>query len=458
MWIIWLLMLILPVFSETVSDFQPEDYEVDLKDEFFRHLRSSDVSSKGPDYFQNLPKPGGFRSIEDNTRHRRYIDGNPQYSDDARIRRSYHILPSAGLKSHFVLASSDSKQKQRRVKRQTEEKKDIKPNEKLPKRSEKILAEEPSNEFEINDFIRFKRDDDAVSRLKRDQEIRKSLTMDRDGTEREPRGATKEQWLKQPYPVERGEEDNVPSASDNIRAPRVHFVTQRRPNSDSRQPPPPPPPGPAFHSATYPVFRPYDDRGARSRDFDPYVQPLPHNYPRPRSYDPYNSRYYDPYYDRFDGRRYGPDDFEPRYKYPEPDFRATLPPFVPVPNKQKRIIYYATLPEVVHTSPSADHRYTYQYQDSYDDRYMSVPPGSNAPAVSGSNSADTYRIRKSYGNQLQKHREYERPRIDRQKKTPLYPVKVSTDVNVRETKKTPERKIYSETNGNYNYKAESGNF
>lgn len=37
-------------------------------------------------------------------------------------------------------------------------------------------------------------------------------------------------------------------------------------------------------------------------------------------------------------------------------------------------------------------------------------------------------------------------------KTP-YPLKVSTDVNVREVKKNPERRIYSETERRYAYKA-----
>lgn len=47
---------------------------------------------------------------------------------------------------------------------------------------------------------------------------------------RETRGATKEQWVKQPYPVRRSDDDlsydDSVQSQTNVRAPRVHFVTQ----------------------------------------------------------------------------------------------------------------------------------------------------------------------------------------------------------------------------------------
>lgn len=48
---------------------------------------------------------------------------------------------------------------------------------------------------------------------------------------REARGATKDYWVKQVYPIRKSDEmsfdDNIPSSSENVRAPRVHFVTQK---------------------------------------------------------------------------------------------------------------------------------------------------------------------------------------------------------------------------------------
>lgn len=48
---------------------------------------------------------------------------------------------------------------------------------------------------------------------------------------REARGAIKEEWVKQVYPVRKEDEmsfeDNIPSSSEHLRVPRVHFVTQK---------------------------------------------------------------------------------------------------------------------------------------------------------------------------------------------------------------------------------------
>lgn len=484
-----------------------EDYELDPKEAFFRHLRSYDVQQH-PEYVgqEELPVPGGL-----------------QFTDFTnRNKRSYHVLTSPGLQSHFKINLSDDKSKYKRNKRSALNFKPVvSDSEEEPCTEEDInmttevpttlsIKEAQDNNITpqdliINDFIRFKRDsvspeEDLAkpeaditglnSRSKREPEIRtEKMVMERDfnepGTDREPRGATKEQWIKQPYPVERPVDDNVPSASDSIRAPRVHFVTQRRPGQnnnqgviqENRQPQtPPPPPGPPAPQPP-PYHRMHDEREGRTRDFDPYSRPPPPPqspyypaYPRPRSYDPYRPRYYDPYFDRdrFDDRRYGFDGYDQRFdrdRNGRPMMpQLPLPPPPPPGNKQRRIIYYATLPEVVRTpSPnSADYRYRFRYQDGYDDRAPGMtssgrlPPGPPGPA--------DYRGGKPYTNQIQKHRDYDRANAER-KKTPLYPVKVSTDVNVREPKKSPERRVYSEVDRRYNnYKppsfqtAEEGSF
>lgn len=495
---IFLVFLLIGIEAEL--NLTPDDYEIDPKDAFFRQFRSYDFEQDDqelidPIDFQNIPKPGGFQSDDEND----------------RPKRSYHVLPSPGLTSHFKI-NTDGKSKYKRTKRHAIRKED--PIEEISTSSEieeiitttpKGIQERPDNnstkkDVVINDFIRFKRNPDIPdisqnpesvdpkgdsSRLKREPEIRtEKMVMDRDfnepGTDREPRGATKEQWIKQPYPVERPVDDNVPSASDNIRAPRVHFVTQRRPGQnnapgavpDQRQAPTqPPPPPPPFH-------RMHDEREGRTRDFDRYAPPQPYYpaYPRPRSYDPYRPRYYDPYYERFDDRRYPFEGgYDQRYKYDDRDRdgrpmmpQLPMPPPPPPPpppgNKQRRIIYYATLPEVVRNPNQNNDRYRYRY-DGYDDRLPAIAPGAmpvGPPPAAGA-PADRYG-RKPYSNQLQKQREYDRATADR-KKTPLYPVKVATDVNVREPKKNPERRIYSDVERRYNnYKppsfqtAEDGNF
>lgn len=70
----------------------------------------------------------------------------------------------------------------------------------------------------------------------------------------EARGATKEQWVKQIYPVRRNDDlydDNSQISSESVRAPRVHFVTQRR-NEIL-------PPSPTYHLY---------DRESRARNLD----------------------------------------------------------------------------------------------------------------------------------------------------------------------------------------------
>lgn len=113
----------------------------------------------------------------------------------------------------------------------------------------------------LNDFIRFKRGSEADqrARAKRRQDNQDNgdkmiMRSDSDDVDREAGSAMKEQWVKQPYPVQmprdNNYEDNAAAASDSFRAPRVHFVTHRL--SDSAQSPS--------------VYRSFEREG-RARDF-----------------------------------------------------------------------------------------------------------------------------------------------------------------------------------------------
>ncbi|KAJ8949094.1 hypothetical protein NQ318_016999 [Aromia moschata] len=208
----------------------------------------------------------------------------------------------------------------------------------------------------------------------------------RDETEtmRESRGATKEQWVKQEYPVRRSDhEDNslTSSEQDNLRAPRVRFVTQGM-----------------SESAPRPEYNRYD-REARSRNLN---KELAWNLAR----DPYRDMdLYQPRYTR---------NYVPRS---DPPYRG----------RQRRIIYYASLPEINRSPANADLRdgYDYRDRDRYDDRAF-------YPNMS-------YQLRKPYDKAR-----YE----ENERKAPLHPLKVSTDVSVRDVNKTPERRVYSEVDRN----------
>ncbi|XP_066254893.1 uncharacterized protein [Euwallacea similis] len=323
-------------------------------------------------------------------------------------------------------------------------------------------------EVEINDFIRFRRSPlESVGEESRgassDQErnlpnldpLTEKLVMDPpDDINRESRGAKVEHWMKNVYPVSKGDEvafnDNLPSSSDSIRAPRVHFVTQNF--EDNR----------LAHSE----LRPYE-REARARYFDRESERafapervlaperslvseralLPERGLPPRDLDremtrdnPYRRRFrsYGPltalrepergyYRDEVQAASYDPrgdyrDYYRPRYdsQYRTRNDYTAAPMAKP---SQKRIIYYATLPEVSRTPPNVNLRDRYRYEQyRYDDRYLNDP----------------YRYRANYPKAA---------RYEEENKAP-YPVKVLTDVNVREVKKNPERRIYSEADRN----------
>lgn len=459
------------------SDLDPED---DIKKLFFRRVRTDEdvQNTETPSsYFVDIPQPGGFKiDQEKNNRVRR--DTNDTKKADSTFEIVGQI--QADIEKHLgrpldiaVLDTEDPSEPENNTGSEI--------------KSQTKVSAEPKKEtgiVGINDFIRFRRDAQPEPQLsgknsntknvnveQRSESINEQIgeltdlssfsvsdTPKREEQEktgrmlmqeenivpegsREPRGATKEQWVKQPYPVhalsvdDNNYDDTVPSPSD-VRAPRVHFVTQRRletappqgnygnyeregrsrdlsrdsvrepPRAASRNPPPRKP----------------------EREYFP-EQPLKHYDPYPpRPFIPYRD---DPYY-RYEESRY-----EPQYGPAEHD--RYRPEFT---SRQRRIIYYATLPEVVRTPPNVNLRDRYSYRDRYDDRYVTSPSLSVA-------EGNSYRFRKPYPFTKSRY-DHEMERT----KAP-YPLKVSTDVNVRETKKNPERRIYSEPDRRYAYKAPS---
>lgn len=298
----------------------------------------------------------------------------------------------------------------------------------------------------LNDFIRFRRQaanaehktdqsedemevNENTGRTKREKDIQQredknSMQNNEQDGSREPRGTMKEQWIKQPYPVhiarESSYEDVSPLPSENYRAPRVHFVTHRI--SESEQSPP--------------FYRSFD-RKSRARDFKgDFVGDLASDgakdmnrdfsYRSGHRYDPHPHRQrYEPHYqqEEYRGRPY-----YPRYEQYDRYTPGNDHYSYSSNRQQRRIIYYATLPEVPNGSSRVGLWGKFGYRDPYDDRY-------NAPS-------DSYRYRKSSYNPA-------KSRYDADMEGSKTPLKVSTDLNVREIKKNPERRIYSETGRRY---------
>ncbi|KAK5639204.1 hypothetical protein RI129_011696 [Pyrocoelia pectoralis] len=317
------------------------------------------------------------------------------------------------------------------------------------------VAKKLSSNESADDFIRLRRGTgrDAVERdvenikdainvneyssnEKQRRTARMLLQDDNDVPEgfREPRGAIREQWVKQPYPVivdDTHFEDSIMENSDRV--PRAHFVTQRRLE-----------PSPA-------IYRMYEREG-RSRDtFRDLDRDLPPSASRvpPPNYDYYPSERPSKRFESYPIRSFNPYRDDPYYRYEESRYDPRYGsleserPRSELPTRQRRIIYYATLPEVVRTPPNVNLRNRYTYRDAYDDRYVTSP---SQPVGEES----SYRFRKPSTPYTKSRHEQE---IERTKAS--YPLKVSTDVNVRETKKNPERRIYSEPDSRYAYKAQS---
>lgn len=399
---------ILPLTCGDFSDFN-------LVDEFFARPELKDAFYKAKENYhkksESFSKPKGLKTwnVGENSLERttRDVEEDPDYKNKLKVAAQIEADVEKRLGQPLELIPFDLENENDTIVNGTEETPpEIITTTETP--ASLNFTDSSNDVIVLNDFIRFRREteengeDEDRDKREDEVEVRSEKLVD---AGREPRGAVTEQWVKQPYSVQ---EDNVPASSDGFRAPRVHFVTHRM--SESAQSPP------AF-------YRSFDHEPRMSdfpRDMDRDFSYRTRYYEHPQQYryrpDPYyhhddvrDRRYYGPRYDR-----YGPDRSD-HYSYSN--------------RQQRRIIYYATLPEVVRTPER------FSYYDRYDDRYPSP--------------SETYKFRKQPSFTVTKSR-YEQEMEGT--KTP-YPLKVSTDVNVREVKKNPERRIYSETERRYTYKA-----
>ncbi|KAH1023411.1 hypothetical protein HUJ04_012616 [Dendroctonus ponderosae] len=413
----------IPIESYDHGDHQENDMDLELlpvrrgrssssdedpKDYFFRSMRSfddfDDVRTLGP--YQNIPRPPLQSQAQE--RQKRSAPATPLLSPK-REDSLNGVIKNLGKPLEVV--SLDTRN--------------------LTQKDDEAESRLATDEVAINDFIRFRRAANVEesggkesSGQQKKVPLSQKLMMEASDEDmnREARGAIKEEWVKQVYPVRKEDEmsfeDNIPSSSEHLRVPRVHFVTQKF--TDNR-----------LASSD---MRPYD-REPRSRRIDRLpVRDPPRDLARDieednphfeRSYRSYGQpmergrAFYRDEYPRYDQRDYR-EYQRPRYQ----NYERSRNDFGSLMQKpQKRIIYYATLPEISRSPPNVDLRDRYRYErDRYDDRYVQDP----------------YRFRKSYPPKA---------RYEDEGKTP-YPVKVLTDVNVREVKKSPERRIYSEVDRN----------
>ncbi|XP_039758838.1 uncharacterized protein LOC120632866 [Pararge aegeria] len=175
--------------------------------------------------------------------------------------------------------------------------------------------------------------------------------------------ASNENWIKLPFPNRDDVHDILtpPQPSGeliNSRMPRVNFVTQNKAIEASES-----------RNDKESIQRPTRTDDLRTEFVRPEEESTQYKpvYPRQAVYYPednrrpyYDDRYHpaddlyrrDTFYDLYDRKRYNPG-YGPRVdRYDEAYDNY-------VPRKPKRIIYYAHLPEVVRTPPSADLRYRY---------------------------------------------------------------------------------------------------
>ncbi|KAL3289396.1 hypothetical protein HHI36_022825 [Cryptolaemus montrouzieri] len=398
--IICFYVLIIPIVSESWSPiedipieyFQPEDYqeshidheillrpsrtatsslgEVDLKERFFRSFDDETFpESKSDD--TNLPKLGGFppysrKSYLSEARSKREISEEPLLTQKVKVKGGIEDELGTGpleldtlnpLKDTSVSTESSG------------------PTAFTASPGDSLK----NNLIMINDFIRFKRRAEDISkedngitkkiseptsenRQKRERQIFKksaSISLANENHElesnREPRGLTRQEWVKFPYRLQENNErydDSAAASTDVVKAPRVHFVTQRR--SDSVENPL--------------LYR--NERQGRDSDLPREARGSVRE--REPSFSPRFPRRYEPAYPqfRYDARR---DDF--RGRYDERDlvedrrFSALPPPPNYSGNRQRRIIYYANLPEITRSPPGTDFRDRYRYRPDYDERY-----------------------------------------------------------------------------------------
>ncbi|XP_062565397.1 uncharacterized protein LOC134227748 isoform X2 [Armigeres subalbatus] len=231
---------------------------------------------------------------------------------------------------------------------------------------------------------------------------------------------TMESWAKTPYQVKKpAKEEEIDSEAEasmmsegiKARAPRVNFVTQKKFSSDQsearedkekiipelyRKPL-------ARLFYEYPaVPRAYDSYSAHSQSpmypkiynkYDEYHRDMMDRMhpPAPHRFDMYYQRRYDNDYDSYFPRY----SFPSYYYYPDKRFdvpsyyrdrnylltndvmdQPVIPPSTYIPSRNRRIIYYATLPEVVRTPPNVDLRYRNynKYPNRYDPFYPTKAP------------------------------------------------------------------------------------
>ncbi|XP_050502115.1 uncharacterized protein LOC114326850 isoform X2 [Diabrotica virgifera virgifera] len=285
--------------------------------------------------------------------------------------------------------------------------------------------------LQINDFLRFRRalqTDLVKQQNSRSQSAGTFIQADPHGIigqsqilagestntnniTRETRGATKEQWVKHSYPVQRDEtnfDDNIQLASNSVRAPRVHFVTngmQDRDRDRDRD----------RDHLEYKLNK--EARYAPNTKYSPTDLSAEQNYYQPRFARNYTPR--GRYYDRYPSAQ--------RDSYRDyPEYNRNYEPESSSGPNRRRIIYYATLPEITRISRDDDFRRpydNYDYRNRYDERY--APPEHYA-----------------YRDRL-----YDDPRQEndpKDRRDPRYPLRVSTDVRVNDIRKNPERRIYSD--------------
>ncbi|XP_038121735.1 uncharacterized protein LOC6049281 [Culex quinquefasciatus] len=225
---------------------------------------------------------------------------------------------------------------------------------------------------------------------------------------------TVEAWVKTPYQVQKptpSQQEEIDSEAEasmmsegiKARAPRVNFITQRRPNEpETREDKDKVVP----ELYRKPLARLFYEYPAAPRVYDSFsAQSQSPMFPKIyNKYDEYHrdmmDRMHPPSPHRFDAyyqRRYDQADYDnyfPRYTFPSyyyyPDKRfdvpsyyrgdrnyllsndvmdvPNVPPPVYIPSRNRRIIYYATLPEIVRTPPNVDLRYR-PYQNKFANRY-----------------------------------------------------------------------------------------
>ncbi|KAK9890000.1 hypothetical protein WA026_008814 [Henosepilachna vigintioctopunctata] len=394
----------------------------DLKEQFFRSF--DDEFYPEIDFEKgNLPRPGGFipfgrtEDPSENRKKRQIIDEPDNATTISITPNIEDELGTGPLELDTLNPLSVT-------------------TEPLVSTTEKPITKEvPEGELIlINDFIRFRRgakdsngnEDTNEKGPKRGsssngnrQKFTKSakITLENENlemeTNREPRGLTRQEWVKFPYQLQQSNEPYADSSgTDLVKAPRVHFVTQRR--SENVELPL--------------VYR--NERQGRDSDLPREARGNINMREKDWSYRP-----------RFPSRNGPPSDYaQGRYEPRRNDFRGRydgrsllddrkFPPATPPPsysgNRQRRIIYYANLPEITRSPPSVDFRDRYRYRDTYAEKYPVDPLA-----------------RKMYRNF----------RFDEDvRNTGPYSLRVSKDVNVHQIEKNPERRIYSEVGRKFNY-------